>query len=815
MTSQVKIVGRYELLDPIGHGGMAVVYLARQTDLDRQVALKELRMFQSPDDPALAERFLREARMAGSMSHPNIVTVHEYFKHEGTPYIAMEYLQRGSLRPWVGSLTVAQIAGVLEGLLAALDHAERFHIVHRDLKPENLLVTDQGQVKVADFGIAKARTMNTNAFLTKDGTTVGTPTYMAPEQAMAQDLGPHTDLYSVGVMAYELLVGRVPFDDTDTPVAIIMRHVSEDIPPAHTVNPAVDRALSDWIGRLLVREPDRRTQTAEQAWDELEEIVLRLLGSRWRREARLVGSSEQPVATPLTPAPFTSTAPETPVPDAPPTAMPPGESRAGDFESFIWRGKPDMPGEPPGPAVSAPGPVESAPSPVEPAPSPDFVTFGKSAPTPTPREQAPPPATPAPAPSPPSSRPAWATASDPVQPAVEAQTVMPDKVPERPQPTERSGPSPDVFRRRRIALAAAGGGVAAIAVVVAVVVAGGGSGGGTGEKSQGLVLQGDAFALNVPTSWRKRAAADLPGSYARDAVAAAGPGGAYVVAEHRAGRADPTLLPPKLRSASHGQEPAKVTLAETQAYRYDGLHARGVEGRLRVYAVLTSEGVATVVCGSSAPAGPSASACDGIAQTLRLTSAEARPARLSDDYSALLAKTVGTLNTGVDEVNTSVADAGTAAANAAAMRRAARLYRDASAVLGKAGGDLNPVEVGVNARLATVFKRFASTLARVGRAAARSDAAALRSARGRVGTTRSRLAAITGELRRLGYSAAPPATPRTPSRLAPKARVAPLAPSSEPPTPVQPAPKSSPAPAPKPKPPPAPRTPEEETGTIG
>jgi serine/threonine protein kinase len=231
MTSQVKIVGRYELLDAIGRGGMAVVYLARQIDLDREVALKELRLFQSLDDPVLAERFLREARLAGSISHPNIVTVHEYFKHEDTPYIAMEYLQRGSLRPWVGALNIAQIAGVLEGLLAALDHAGRRRIVHRDLKPENLLVTDQGQIKVADFGIAKARTMHTSSFLTKDGMTVGTPTYMAPEQAMAQDLGPFTDLYSVGVMAYELLTGRVPFHDTDTPVAIILRHVNEDIPP--------------------------------------------------------------------------------------------------------------------------------------------------------------------------------------------------------------------------------------------------------------------------------------------------------------------------------------------------------------------------------------------------------------------------------------------------------------------------------------------------------------------------------------------------------------------------------------------------------
>src|SRR4051794_35715229 len=326
MINPVKIVGRYELLDPIGYGGMAVVYLARQTDLDRLVALKELRLFQAPDDPGVAERFLREAHMAGEMSHPNIVTVHEYFEHEGTPYIAMEYLQRGSLRPWVGRMTVAQIAGVLEGVLAALDHAEGYGIVHRDLKPENLLVTDQGQIKVADFGIAKPPQTNTSPMLTATGTTVGTPTYMAPEQAMGRELGPYTDLYSVGVMAYEFFVGRAPFDDTDTPVAIILRHVNEEIPSARTVNPSVDRALSDWIDRLLIKDPAERTQTAEEAWEALEEVVLRLLGSRWRREARLVPTAEQPGVAPLTPAPLTSTDVETPVP----------ETTSGGFQSFAW-----------------------------------------------------------------------------------------------------------------------------------------------------------------------------------------------------------------------------------------------------------------------------------------------------------------------------------------------------------------------------------------------------------------------------------------------------------------------------------------------
>src|SRR5439155_23019302 len=138
-----------------GRGGMAVVYLARQTDLDRNVALKELAAFRAAD-PASVERFLLESRLAGSLNHPNVVTVHEYFEHEGTPYIAMEYFERGSLRRFVDRLTLAQTARVLEGLLAGLAHAEAHGIVHRDLKPENAMVTADGSLKITDFGLARA-----------------------------------------------------------------------------------------------------------------------------------------------------------------------------------------------------------------------------------------------------------------------------------------------------------------------------------------------------------------------------------------------------------------------------------------------------------------------------------------------------------------------------------------------------------------------------------------------------------------------------------------------------------------------------------
>ena len=232
MPELVRTVGRYGILREVGRGGMAVVYLARQVDLDRLVALKELAAFHAAD-PDFARRFVRESRLAGSLVHPNVITVFDYFEHEGTPYIAMEYVERGSLRPHVGRMTLAQIGGVLEGLLAGLAAAEQLGIVHRDLKPENLMVTAAGGVKIADFGIAKAtHAADTGAFVTATGTTIGTPPYMAPEQAMARDIGSWTDLYSVGCIAYELFTGSPPFVDAEEPMAIMLRHVTEPLPPA-------------------------------------------------------------------------------------------------------------------------------------------------------------------------------------------------------------------------------------------------------------------------------------------------------------------------------------------------------------------------------------------------------------------------------------------------------------------------------------------------------------------------------------------------------------------------------------------------------
>ena len=282
---------------------MAVVHLARQRDLDRLVALKALHHMHLGTSE-LAERFLRESRLAGSLNHPNIVTVHEYFEEAGTPYIAMEYVPQGSLRPRVGEFSIAQLVGVLEGILAGLSAVEPSGIVHRDLKPENVMVTADGRVKIADFGIAKAtETANyPRITTTRTGTTMGTPAYMAPEQVLGEVVGPWTDLYSVGIMTYEQLVGHVPFDNTHVPMAIMFRHLSEPIPAVVESRPTIDPSLSEWVARLLVKEPDKRTQSAMRAWEELEEIVIGLLGPRWRREARIPSrDASARVGAPLAP----------------------------------------------------------------------------------------------------------------------------------------------------------------------------------------------------------------------------------------------------------------------------------------------------------------------------------------------------------------------------------------------------------------------------------------------------------------------------------------------------------------------------------
>lgn len=279
----------YDLIRELGRGGMAIVHLARQRDLSRLVALKELAGLTAAD-PSAAERFLRESRVAGSLNHPNIVTVYEYFEDGGTPFIAMELVEGGSLRPLIGELSLPKVARVLEDVLAAVGHAGKSAIVHRDLKPENVLITKEGRVKVADFGIAKAA-LSGQKGLTSEGMTVGTPEYMSPEQALAHDVGPPSDLYAIGCMTYELLTGRLPFS-VASQAALLMHHVNDPVPDVREVDPLIPESVALWVARMTEKDPDDRFPDAAAAWEGFEEAVLEFVGPLWRRDATLEPASE-------------------------------------------------------------------------------------------------------------------------------------------------------------------------------------------------------------------------------------------------------------------------------------------------------------------------------------------------------------------------------------------------------------------------------------------------------------------------------------------------------------------------------------------
>jgi tRNA A-37 threonylcarbamoyl transferase component Bud32 len=364
-------IGAYEVVRLIARGGMATVYEARQPALGRLVALKRLDL--RTDDPRLVDRFIRESQIGAAFDHPNIVTVFDFFEDDGVPYIAMEYLPRGSLRPFIGRLSEPQVFGVLEGMLAGLEHAEEHGVAHRDLKPENVLVTQAGAVKIGDFGIAKAYKHVTARF-TADGAAVGTPAYMAPEQVLAGELGPYTDLYAVGTVAYELLSGAPPFDSDDAPAMTVMyRHVN-DTPPPLT---GVDRRIGAWVTRLLEKAPEARPAGAADAWKALEEIVVDAYGAYWRRDAGLTAETSAPLTVPWTPPPLDVTTDEAVPPD--PTEvrpLPAGPRRARTGRIVVaagavtagiavavavaLTGRDPTPSAPEPPAAAATGPPEPA-----------------------------------------------------------------------------------------------------------------------------------------------------------------------------------------------------------------------------------------------------------------------------------------------------------------------------------------------------------------------------------------------------------------------------------------------------------------------
>jgi eukaryotic-like serine/threonine-protein kinase len=253
--------GRYRIVRKLGAGGMANVYLAEDEVLGRRVAIKILNDRHAGDDQ-FVERFRREAKNAASLSHPNIVSIYDRGEAEGTYYIAMEYLDGRSLKELIvarGPAPVNVAIDYARQILAALRFAHRHGIVHRDIKPHNVLVDAEGRLKVTDFGIARAGASQ----MTEAGSIIGTAQYLSPEQAKGAPVDQTSDLYSVGVVLYELLTGVVPFTG-DTPVEIAMKHLSSAPEPPSVRRAEVPRDLDKVVLRALAKDPADRYQSAEE-----------------------------------------------------------------------------------------------------------------------------------------------------------------------------------------------------------------------------------------------------------------------------------------------------------------------------------------------------------------------------------------------------------------------------------------------------------------------------------------------------------------------------------------------------------------------
>ncbi len=305
---------RYRIIGRIGSGGMADVYAAEDTHLGREVALKVLhRRF--AQDAEFVERFRREASSAAGLQHPNVVAVFDRGEHEGTYYIAMEHLRGRTLKNIVQSeAPLPQHRAVELGvqILSAAGFAHRHGVIHRDFKPHNVIVDEDGGVKVTDFGIARAGASE----MTETGSIMGTAQYLSPEQAQGHAVTAASDLYSIGVMLYEMLGGRLPFDG-DSAVSIALKHLSEPPQPLTQVRPGVSPALEAVVMAALAKDPAGR-------WQRAEEFAAALDAARAQIEAGANGGQDTAAFAPLPPPP---TEPTDGTPPPPPPVLPPPEKR--------------------------------------------------------------------------------------------------------------------------------------------------------------------------------------------------------------------------------------------------------------------------------------------------------------------------------------------------------------------------------------------------------------------------------------------------------------------------------------------------------
>src|SRR3954467_8352215 len=272
MTVIGTLIGeRFRLDEKVGAGGMSSVYRAFDPTLERWVAIKLMHRDISTD-PDQLERFRREARAVASLNHPHVVTVIDAGEDEGAPYIVFEYVEGETLKDRIrrlGRLEVTEAVAYAIEIGRALMAAHQARMVHRDVKPQNVLIDMEGRAKVTDFGIA--RSLETEG-LTATGRVLGTTDYVSPEQAMGEDVDERSDVYSLGVVLYEMLTGEAPFK-ADTQVAVAMKHVRDPLPDVQRRRPEVSAALAAVVERSTAKETQRRYATVTEVVHDLEEVL--------------------------------------------------------------------------------------------------------------------------------------------------------------------------------------------------------------------------------------------------------------------------------------------------------------------------------------------------------------------------------------------------------------------------------------------------------------------------------------------------------------------------------------------------------------
>jgi WD40 repeat protein/tRNA A-37 threonylcarbamoyl transferase component Bud32 len=272
-----KSLGRYEILEELGEGGMAVVYRANDSRLDRDVAIKVIRKGAFPADhiDRILKRFEREAKALARLSHPNIMKVLDYGEHEGSPFLVMEYLPGGTLKKKMGKpMQWEKAIQLILPIAEALDYAHTQNMIHRDVKPSNILLTQRGQPMLTDFGIAKILDLEETQDLTGTNMAMGTPEYMAPEQATAKFVDHRADIYALGIVLYEMVTGRKPFT-ADTPLAVLFKHASDPLPAPNIY--VAD--LPDGVEKILLKMLAKKPEDRYQSMDELQKALEKLLDS--------------------------------------------------------------------------------------------------------------------------------------------------------------------------------------------------------------------------------------------------------------------------------------------------------------------------------------------------------------------------------------------------------------------------------------------------------------------------------------------------------------------------------------------------------